>query len=199
MNKDVSYQVSTSFLNDEEQNKAQMASLGQKLKNLRTELEEHRKNALEGNQKPIEPNQKASQNALRFCEYCRTNGRTSNYCRKKIRDEEIKKLQNEATTEKKFTFTQDYNKRRGPSHGSGNWTKRNDDNGAMMSTPRSFTRGSFLPSNQNSRRPFERRDYTNNNNNRYNEYRANSPYQSNQDQSRKWGSNKNQSRSPSTS
>ena len=30
-NKDVSYQVSTSFLNDEEQNKAQMASLGQKL------------------------------------------------------------------------------------------------------------------------------------------------------------------------
>ena len=32
INKDVSYQVSTSFLNDEEQNKAQMASSGQKLK-----------------------------------------------------------------------------------------------------------------------------------------------------------------------
>ena len=31
-NKDVSYQVSTSFLNEEEQNKAQMASLGQELK-----------------------------------------------------------------------------------------------------------------------------------------------------------------------
>ena len=30
--KDVSYQVSTSFLNDEEQNKARMASLGQELK-----------------------------------------------------------------------------------------------------------------------------------------------------------------------
>ena len=41
INKDVSYQVSTSFLNDEEQNKAQMASLGQELKNLRTELKEH--------------------------------------------------------------------------------------------------------------------------------------------------------------
>ena len=36
INKDVCYQVSTSFLNDEEQNKAQMASLGQELKNLRT-------------------------------------------------------------------------------------------------------------------------------------------------------------------
>ena len=42
VNKDVSYQVSTSFLNDEEQNKAQMASLGQELKNLRIELKEHR-------------------------------------------------------------------------------------------------------------------------------------------------------------
>ena len=57
-NKDVSYQVSTSFLNDEEQNKVQLASLGQELKNLRTELKEHRVNALEGNQKSIDPNQK---------------------------------------------------------------------------------------------------------------------------------------------
>ena len=56
INKDVSYQVSTSFLNDEEQNKAQMASLGQELKNLRTELKEHRINALEGNQRPVDPN-----------------------------------------------------------------------------------------------------------------------------------------------
>ena len=56
INKDVSYQVSTSFLNDEEQNKVQMASLGQEIKNLRTELREHRKNSVEGNQRPIDPN-----------------------------------------------------------------------------------------------------------------------------------------------
>ena len=56
INKDVSYQVSTSLLNNEEQNKAQMASLGQELKNLRTKLKEHRVNALEGNQKPVDPN-----------------------------------------------------------------------------------------------------------------------------------------------
>ena len=121
-----------------------------------------------------------------------------------MRDEEIKKLQNEATAEKKVTFAQDYNKRRGPSHGSGNWTGRDDGNGSMMSTPRSITRGIFWPSNQSSsnfrqNKPFERGDYPNNNNDRYNDYSAISPYQSDQDQSRNWGSNNNHSRLPSAS
>ena len=203
INKDISYQVSTSFLNDEEQNKAQIASLGQELKNLQTELKEHRVNALEGNQRPADPNQRGKQNATKFCGSCRTNGHTPTYCRKKMRDEEIKKLQNEATAEKKVKFTQDYNKRRGPSHGSGNWASRRDSNGTMMSTPRSFNGGNFRPSNQNSNkfrqnRSSERRDYTDKNNDRYNDYEARSPYQSNQDQSRNWGKN-NYSRSPSTS
>ena len=74
----------------------------------------------------------------------------------------------------------------------------------MMPAPRSFTRGNFRPVNQNSnnfrqKRPFERRDYPNNNNNRYDDYRANSSYQSDHDQSRNWGSNSNYSRLPSTS
>ena len=121
-----------------------------------------------------------------------------------MRDEEIKKLQNEATAEKKVTFTQDYNKRRGPSHEPGNWTRRNDNNGTMMSTPRSFTGGNFRPNNQNpnnfrQHRSFERRDYMDNNNDRYNDYRGRSPYQSNHDQSRNWGSNNEYSRSPSMS
>ena len=168
INKDVSYKVSTSFLNDEEQNKAQMAPFGQELKHLRAELKEHRVNILEGKQRPVDPNQKGRQNATSFCGYCRTNGHTPKYCRKKMRDEEMTKLQKEATAEKKVTFTQDYNKRRGPSHGSGNWTSRNDGNGAMMSTPRSFTRGIFRPSNQNpnnfrQNRSSERGDYTDNN------------------------------------
>ena len=157
-----------------------MASLGQELKSLRTELKEHRINALEGSQRPVDPNEKGRQNITRFCGNCRTNGHTPSYCRKKIRDEEIKKLQNEATAEKKVTFTQDYNNRRGPSHGSRNWTGRNDNNGAMMSTPRTFTRGNFRPNNQNpnnfrQNRPSERGDYTNTNNDRYNDYRARSP------------------------
>ena len=119
--RDVSYQVSSNFLNDDEQTKIQMASLGPELKNLRSELQEHRANALENPRKP-DPNQKSRQNATRFCNYCQTNGHTPSWCRKKIPDEEIKKLQDGITAEKRVTFTNDYNKHRGPSHGSGQFT-----------------------------------------------------------------------------
>ena len=74
-----------------------------------------------------------------------------------------------------------------------------------MSTPRSFTGGNFRPNiqNPNNFRPHrssERRDYTDNNNDRYYDYRARSPYQSNLDKSKNWGNNNNNySRSPSMS
>ena len=47
---------------------------------------------------------------------------------KKIRDEEIKKVQEGLMTEKRLTFTNDYNKLRGPSHGSGEFTYINTGN-----------------------------------------------------------------------
>ena len=119
--RDVSYQVSSNFRKDEEQTKVQMASSGQEMKKLRSELQEHRVNALENPRQP-DPNQKGRQNATRFCNYCRTNGHTPSWCRKKIRGEEIKKKQDGMTAEKRVTFTNDYNKRRGPSHGSGQFT-----------------------------------------------------------------------------
>ena len=122
--RDVSYQVSSNILNDEEQTKVQLASLGQQMKNLRSELQEHRVNALE-NPRQTDPNQKVRQNATRFCKYCRTNGHTLSWCRKKIRDEKIKKLQDRMMAEKRVTFTNDYIKRRGPSHGSGQFTYNN--------------------------------------------------------------------------
>ena len=56
--RDVSFQVSSNFLNDEEQTKAQIATLGQEMKNLRSELQEHRVNAVEGNSRTVDPNQK---------------------------------------------------------------------------------------------------------------------------------------------
>ena len=76
--RDVSFQVSSIFLNDEEQTKSLMASLGQKMKTLRSELQEHRVNAVEGNPRTVDPNQKGRQNATRVCNYCRTNGHTPN-------------------------------------------------------------------------------------------------------------------------
>ena len=93
------------------------------MKNLRSELQEHRVNAVEGNPRTVDPNEKGRQNATRFCNYCRTNGHTPSWCRKKIRDEGLKRNENERTAEKKVTFTQDYNKKRGPDHGLQQWTR----------------------------------------------------------------------------
>ena len=89
---DVSYQVSSNFLNDEEQTKVQMASLGKELKNLRSELQEHRVNALENPRQP-DPNQKGRHNATRFCNLFRIKGYTQNFCRRRMRDEEIRRGQ----------------------------------------------------------------------------------------------------------
>ena len=146
--KDVSFQVSSNFLNDEEQTKAELASLGHEMKNLRTELQEHRINAVESTPKPVDPNQKGRQNATRFCNYCHTNGHTPTCCRKKIRDEELKKIENERTA-KKVTFTQDYNKKRGPSHGSGQWNKNQNSSYRLNSY--------YGQDNQNRGRLFDRR------------------------------------------
>ena len=49
---------SSNFLNDEEQTKAHMATLGQEMKKLRSELQENRVNAVEGNPRTVDPNQK---------------------------------------------------------------------------------------------------------------------------------------------
>ena len=115
--RDVSFQVSSNFLNDEEQTKTQMAILGQEVENLTNDLQEHRVNAVEGYPRTVDPKQKARQNATRFCNYCRTNGQTPSWCRKKIRNEELQRIENEITA-KKVTFTQDYHKKRGPGLGS---------------------------------------------------------------------------------
>ena len=49
----------------------------------------------------MDPNQKGRKKATRFCNYCQTNGHTPSWCRKKIRDEELKQIENERTAEKK--------------------------------------------------------------------------------------------------
>ena len=63
----LSFQVSSNFLNDEEQTRAQMATLGEKMKNLQSEPQEHRVNAVEENRRTVDPNQKERQNTTRFC------------------------------------------------------------------------------------------------------------------------------------
>ena len=95
----VSYQISSNFLNDEEQTKFQPASLGQEVKNFRSELQEQRVNALENSRQP-NPNQKGPTNATRFCNICRTNGHTSNWSRKRLQEEEIRQVKFETSSKK---------------------------------------------------------------------------------------------------
>ena len=206
--RDVSFQASSNFLNDEEQTKAQMATLGQEMKNLRSELQEHRVNAVEGKSRTADPNQKGRQNATRFCNYCRSNGHTPSWCRKKIRDEELKRIENERTAEKKVTFTQEYNKKRGPDHGSEQWARGQDfqrrnqnfiNDRFRRSSPKSFQHFSPRPNftyrnnSSNDRRSFDQRPNQSFNRNDGDRSR----HESFNNQNGNWRNNGNFSRSPS--
>ena len=207
--RDVSFQVSSNFLNDEEQTKAQMATLCKEMKDLRSELQEHRVNAVEGTSRQIDPNQKGRQNATRFCNYCRTNGHTPSWCRKKIRDEELKRIENERTAEKRVTFTQDYNKKRGPDHGSEQWTRGQD----FQRRNQNYSNDGFRRNFPNTYQNFSPRPNVTYGNNRPNNGRPNDPRpnqsfnRSDENRSRNgsfnnqngnWRNNGNFSRSPST-
>ena len=207
--RDVSFQVPSNFLNDEGQTKAQMATLGQEMKNPRSELQEHRVNAVEGISRTVDPDQKGRRNATRFCNYCRTNGHTPSWCRKKIREEELKRIENERTTEKKVTFTQDYNKKRGPDHGSEQWSRGQDfqrrnqnftNDRIRVTSPFAYQNFSSRPNsaygnnNPNNGRSYDQRQNQSFNRNDGNRSRNGSFNNSNGN----WRNHGNFSRSPST-
>ena len=88
------------------------------LKGIKLQIKEQINNTINAVEKSVDPNATRRRMATRFCGYCRTNWHTPNWCRKKMRDGEVKKVQNEANTEGRITFTNDYNKSTGPGHGS---------------------------------------------------------------------------------
>ena len=90
---DLMLQVSSNFLHEVEQIKAKLTTLSQEMRKLRVELQVHRVNAMEGNSRPWAPTQKGKQTTVRFCNYCRKTGHTPKWCRKKMRDEETRKIQ----------------------------------------------------------------------------------------------------------
>ena len=97
---DIMLQVCSNFQHDVEQIKIELTTLRQEMRNLRTELQEHRVNCMEGNSRPWAPTQKGKQKTVRFCNYCHKNGHSPNWCRKKMRDEAIRKIQNEMSSKK---------------------------------------------------------------------------------------------------
>ena len=81
--KDLILEVSSTFLSHEAQTRAELATHGQKIKNLRSELKQYHVNAVAVTSRSFQPNQQGRQETTRFCNYCHKNGHTLNWCRKK--------------------------------------------------------------------------------------------------------------------
>ena len=97
---DVLLQLCPNFLQDVEQIKNELVTMRQEIRNLRTEHQEHRVKCMERNFRPWAPTQKGNQKLVRFCNYCQKNGHTPKWCRKKMRDEEIRRVQHDMSFNK---------------------------------------------------------------------------------------------------
>ena len=76
---------------------------------------------------------KSRQNATRFCDFCRRNVHTLQNCRSKAFDDERKRQYNSENQQKKPTFTNDYNKRKGPNFGSQKYNNSNSQHNSNSS------------------------------------------------------------------
>ena len=101
--KDLILEVSSTFVSYEAQTKAELATLGQEIKNLRSELKEYHVNAVAITSRTFHPDQQGRQKLTRFCNYCHKNGHTINWCRKKMRDEEVRKIRNDMLSKRKIS------------------------------------------------------------------------------------------------
>ena len=101
--KDLILEVSSTFLSPEAQTKAELAKLGQEIKNLRSELKEYHFNAVSVTSRTFYPNQQGRQKLTRFCNYCHKNEHTLNWCRKKMRDDEVRKIRNDMSSKRKIS------------------------------------------------------------------------------------------------
>ena len=98
--KDLILEVSSTFLSHEAQTKAELATLGQEIKNFRSELKEYHVSAVAITSRTFHPDQQGRQKLNRFCNYCHKKGHTLNWCRKKMRDEEVRKIRNDMSSKR---------------------------------------------------------------------------------------------------
>ena len=96
-------EVSSTFLSHEAQTKAEMATLGQEIKNLRSQLKEYHVNAVAVTSRTFHPDQQGRQKLTRFCNYCHKNGHTLNWCRKKMREEEVRIIRNDMSSKRNIS------------------------------------------------------------------------------------------------
>ena len=72
--KDLILEISLTFLSHEAHTKAELATLGQEIKNLRSELKEYQVNAVAITSRTFHPDQQGRQKLTRLCNYCHENG-----------------------------------------------------------------------------------------------------------------------------
>ena len=104
----VMLQICANFLHDVEQIKIELATMRQEMRNPRTKLQEDRVNCMQRNFRPWAPTEKGNQKTVRFCNYCQKNGHTSKWCRKKMRDEEIRRVQYDMSFNKNIAPIPEY-------------------------------------------------------------------------------------------
>ena len=114
--KDLILEVSSTFLSHEAQTKTELATLSQEIQNLRSELKKNHVNAVAVFSRTFHPNQQGRQKTTRFCKYCRNNGHTLNWCRRKMRDEGVQKIRSNMSSKRnisplKNSSTEEFNRR----------------------------------------------------------------------------------------
>ena len=113
---DLILEVSSTVLTHEAQTKAELATLGQEIKNLRSQLKEYHVNAVAVTSRTFHRNQQGRQKTTRFCNYCHKKGHTLNWCRKKMRDEEVRKIRKDMSSKRiispmKNSSTEQFNRK----------------------------------------------------------------------------------------
>ena len=110
-----------------------MATLGREIKSLRSELKEYHVNAVAVRSRTFHPNQQGRQKTTRFCNYCHENGHTLNWCRKKKRDEEVRKKRNVMSSKRiislmKNSSTEQFNRKPPSNDGMNDFLDLDDRN-----------------------------------------------------------------------
>ena len=96
-------EISSTFLPHEAQTKAELATLGQELKNLRSELKEFHVKAVAITSRTFCPDQQGRHKLTRFCNYCHKIGHTLNWCRKKMREEKVRRIRNDMSSKRNIS------------------------------------------------------------------------------------------------
>ena len=114
--KDLILGASSTYLSHEAQTKAELATLGQEIKNIRSELKEYHVNVVAITTRTFHPDQQGRQKLTRFCNYCHKNGHTLNWSREKMRDEEVRKMRNDMSSKRnirpiKNSSTEQFNRK----------------------------------------------------------------------------------------